>query len=997
MLFAISCYYFELFKRLNFVVNLDLLLVDRFINFKFMKQLLTIFILVIFSKVSFAQKPTKKSSFPSQVPVADLLDEKQEFQNARSHSSLTDRIAALQKFTVDFPKSESRTFALELIVSTRAELGDQKLRLSDNLGGITLFKSAVTDAPSPISDKLFSEIIVQLPTNLYFRDQRKAADEIAKMIEEKISGNANQLLDLAAFYLGTENGFESKRLAKKVIEIDPQSASAYQTLGFAERLNFDLEASAASYAKALELSPDSAISKRSLAEMKRATGKTNEAILLFQELLAGNPKDSAAENGLVLSLFNADKQTEAESAMAAALESNPNNFFLLVGAAYWYAAHQQGAKAIENAEKAINIEPRYSWAYIALGRGLIQQKRPLEAERVLLTARQYGNFPTLNYELASARLAAGFYREAADELKKSFEEKDGVLSVNLGGRILKQGKSFTEILSFERLASIFEPVAADDPVAAGKLKSLLKFSHKIDADEESESEISNAADEFVAGEDRMKIHRGLFVVNRLLEKKVAVPKAIEITESVIGQVDTSLDIPSPSAAVMADALYETRTIATLRNELLVVPDIPRQTLTRILRGRIQEMFGWALLQQQKPDEAAARFRQAIIILPEKSFWWRESKWRLGDALELAGNSEDALKAYIDGYNTDAPEQAKRLWIEIIYAKVNGSLDGLDRLIGANHLVKGSQTAQIVNPPESPLEDAKVNSSATEVDEALRAILNEKSAETNSIPETKPVPVTKILKSAENVTGENSAANDPKINKETSKTNLAESNKSSEAEKIAQAGQTRPLFESIVINVPGNRAPLKKDAVNSEPVKEVKADTTDKVELIKEELETTKPPPQIQGDTGKTNLKDERSAEVEVKEEVNETESKTPVAANESVPLTISRPRIVGEKKAETSEVVSQCKFKFGQDNPWLLNDGGSLGMFVGFEGTGGDPTTLRAVSHSPNDIEIEFQPDVGVLSERAFFIFKSISTKTGKFTVTFDSNCGKQDVTVSVR
>ena len=46
------------------------------------------------------------------------------------------------------------------------------------------------------------------------------------------------------------------------------------------------------------------------------------------------------------------------------------------------------------------------------------QKKPLDAERTLLGARRYGNFPTLEYEIASARLMAGFYRDAAEELDK---------------------------------------------------------------------------------------------------------------------------------------------------------------------------------------------------------------------------------------------------------------------------------------------------------------------------------------------------------------------------------------------------------------------------------------------------------------------------------------------------------------------------------------------------------------------------------------------------
>lgn len=963
-----------------------------------MKHLLTIICFLIFSAALFAQKPAKKTSLPPQVPIANLLDEKQEFQNARSLASLSDRIAALQKFTTDFPKSDSRTHALELIVSTRAEFGDQKLRLGEIQAGIDLFTSAVSDAPVPVSDKLFNEIIVQLPTNLFYRNQRSAANTIATMIEEKIAENANQLIELAAFYLGTENGSEGKRLAEMAIELEPESASGYQTLGFANRLNFDLEGSVAAYSKALEINPDSAVSKRNLAEMKRATGKTDEAITLYRDVIEANPADLSAESGLILSLFDANKRDEAENALAGSIETNPNNFFLFVGAAYWYAAHQEGAKAIDLAEKAIAIEPRYSWAYIALGRGLILQKRPLEAERVLLMARQYGNFPTLNYELATARMAAGFYREAADELKKSFEEKDDLISVNLGGRVLKTGKTFTEILAFERRASLFEPVAADDPVAAGQLKSLLKFSQKIEANEFSETQISEAADEFVNGNDGMKIHRSLFAANRLLEKKVAVSKALELTATAIGKVDSSLDVISPAAAVMADALYESRTIAALRNELLVVPDVPRQTLLRIIRGRIEELTGWALLQQQKPEEAAVRLKQAISILPEKSAWWRSSKWRIGDALELTGDSKDALRAYIEAYDTNAPDLAKRMLIEFVYSKVHGSTEGLDQIIGAKPVFASILPFKTENSngmlPKDP--EVKSNDSSAEVeiiktsDESL--VKSEEAPDNQLNIEENP----KSLKLPENIPSVDSSEKETKIVSETSEPKLVEQEKPAEAKTTSPAGQTaNPLFESIIISVPKAPKVVVKSPVNKE--KTIESMVTEDKDPAKETSDEAKTEEETKAALENSEPKEPVKAESEVK--LDQIEDKAPelVEIKEAEKPAAGRPRIVGEAKKESIDGTMQCSLKFAQNTISLLNDGGSLGMFVSFEGFGGDPTKIRASSSSPNDLDIEFQPDINVLSERAFFIFKSISPKTGIFTASFDSNCGKKEITVTIR
>jgi hypothetical protein len=52
---------------------------------------------------------------------------------------------------------------------------------------------------------------------------------------------------------------------------------------------------------------------------------------------------------------------------------------------------------------------------------------------------------------------------------------------------------------------------------------------------------------------------------------------------------TPLDVPNPAAAVLADELYQSRQLAIARNELIIVPDVPRQTLSNILRGRIEDI------------------------------------------------------------------------------------------------------------------------------------------------------------------------------------------------------------------------------------------------------------------------------------------------------------------------------------------------------------------------------------------------------------------------
>lgn len=948
------------------------------------------FLFAVLTTTVFAQTPTatpktnKKQAFTK--TKANPEGEKDAFDKALKTTNASERIDALRVFIKNFPDSSEKTRALELLVSARAEVADEKLRLSDTTGGVELFKRAVADAPKPMSDKLFTEIVLQIPTNLFFRGQTAAALEVAKTIEEKTQGNAKQLLGLATYYLGTENASEALRIAEKAIALEPNLPAAYQTLGVASRLNFQMDAAANAYAKALELDPDSTVSKRSLAEMQRSLEKPNEAIALYREILAKDAADASAQTGLILALFDADKKAEAESEMAKSLENNPNNLSLLVGASYWYAAHGQGAKAIELAEKAVAVEPRYTWAHIVKARGLLQEKRPLEAEHALLVARQYGNFPTLDYEIAAARMSAGFYREAADELKKSFVVKDGAIETKLGGRVSSKGKNFIELLGPERRASIFQPVAADNSENAQKLKSLLEFFQNLDSSDANSAAMIEAADEFVKGEDKMKLHRQLFVANRLLEKKIALPKVLELTKSAVVGVDSSLEVAAPAAAVLADELYESRKIAMTKGELIIVPEVSKQTLSNILRGRIEEITGWALFQEDKPAEAVVRLKRAVSVLPEKSAWWRSSLWKLGTALEADGQSKEALDSYTRSYANGEQSAAKRIVIESLYQKVNGSLEGLDEQLSAsssaankgfNRQIDATKTVAKVAVEQSPeVKPAPPTSEAKEVETAPTPApeinLPTKVEPANNPPtNVEAVPLPKVSVQQETtapprveitstLNSEPKSTSDTKVKVKTTETaaNLVNTMKPAESEvrpaesevKPAEserkpAEAEKPLFEPIIITVP------KTETV--EPVNEI--------EPIKEEP-------------------------IKISENESSNSSKT-------------RQRIVSKTNTEINaptEQFPQCKIKVSQENVSLSNNGGSLGMLVTFDGKG-NFEELKAVSSSQNDIEVILETEINASSSQAFFVVKSISANKGEYKVTFESPCGAKEILVTVR
>jgi Flp pilus assembly protein TadD len=658
---------------------------------------------------------------------------------------LAERVAGLRAFLEANPRSSLRTRATEQLVSAHAALGDERLQAQDAAAGVELFKQAVALAPAEMSDKLYYEVVSQLPANLFLRGQTAAALELARAVETKAGADTKRLLALAAFYVSVEQADEAARIAKAVIAIAPEQAAAHQALGAAHRLALRLDEAAAEYARAVELDPRSAPARRSLADLRRATGKPEEALTLYRGLVAADPNDPGARTGVALSLFEAGKREEAERELEAALTAEPRNLLLLVGAAYWYAAHDEKTRALELAGQAVRLEPRFTWAQIALARALIANKLPLDAERALRYARQYGRFPTLDYELANALAAAGLYDEALDELARSFTLRDGQLETRLAGKQTARAASFIELLAPERRASIFQAGAADTEANARMLKSLLALNLALDAATNGQARAANqphaaaaaAANDFTAGTDEMRAFRQLYAASRLLRRGVALQTALELTDAARANVEAAIDAPEATAATTADELRDTRAAAIAQGSTPNLPLLPRNAISNILRGRVEELAGMALLGQGRTAEAVVALRRAVSVLPERSLYWRTAQWRLGTALASGGQERDALAAYIKSYNPATPDAARRAVIESLYTKVNGSPAGLDAQIGPAPARLATLEAVSANASATP---APVESPAPAVAApAVEATPEPPVANTSNAPAAAPTP------------------------------------------------------------------------------------------------------------------------------------------------------------------------------------------------------------------------------------------------------------------
>jgi tetratricopeptide (TPR) repeat protein/uncharacterized membrane protein YgcG len=598
---------------------------------------------------------------------------------------VAERIPKLKGFLEAHPDSKSKQRATELISSAHAALGDELLKNHESAGGIEEFMLAVAEAPATVSDKFFSGVIAQIPFNLYVRGEAAAALKAAQGIEAKFGSDAKHLVALAGFYVRIEQGAEAARLANRAVELAPDLAEAHQVLGQALHVSLRLDEATAEYKRALELDPNAKGARRNLADLTRAAGKAEDAAALYRQQLTADPTDKGARTGLILSLLDLNRIEEAKAELEKALTEDPKNLTLLAGTAYWFAAHNDADLAIALALQAVRLEPRYTWSQIALARGLVAKRKPLEAERALRFARQYGKFPTLEYELASVLVAASLYDEAAEVLSQSFTLKDGEIETRLGGQAVAHNAGFLELLAPERRASIFQFTAADTDNNAKLLKALLKFSAALDRQANggsvNEEAAIAAAKEFAGGDDAARVFRELYAASRLLQNGIAFQTAFDLAEAARTSAEAGLEVPALTVAVQADEFRPIRARAIAAGGTPDIPEVPRNVLSNLLRGRIEDTSGWARLNQDKLDEAVEHLKRAIAILPEGTPAAHNSLWRLAVTLERQDKKAEALGYYIRGYNAAEPDPARRAVVEQLYRKVNGSLEGLDEKIG----------------------------------------------------------------------------------------------------------------------------------------------------------------------------------------------------------------------------------------------------------------------------------------------------------------------------
>src|SRR5262249_45717059 len=200
------------------------------------------------------------------------------------------------------------------------------------------------------------------------------------------------------------------------------------------------------------------------------------------------PKDWRSYKGLALAyLAQGDEERmmatlDQARSFSGSAEEISGDVYLQTQLAFHYLAQNKLKRAQQAVAAALLVEPRYSWARIAAAEVDLANGRYFDAERNLIAARSYANFPTLCFTLGKLYLAVEDFDGALEQFSKAFDySPQGRFTARLGGGFDAQAGKLKELLSAEHQAGVFlsEPPTKSETVKIAD--ALVRFNSSLRA------------------------------------------------------------------------------------------------------------------------------------------------------------------------------------------------------------------------------------------------------------------------------------------------------------------------------------------------------------------------------------------------------------------------------------------------------------------------------------------------------------------------------------
>lgn len=612
------------------------------------------------------------------------IPERQQLDTALAIEHPSARIEALERFLAQHPNSPYTTTAQEGIVTSWAQLAEGQLVEKNLDRALFYFRKALAALPQKVSDRFFEETLARIPLAISVRGYRNEAVEMARQLEPQLATQAKQLGALGEFYMSVEAPIEAMRVLEAATKLMPDDARLRRILSSAYRMGLRLDDAIAELQLAIGLDPQDKRAYYELANLYRSYGEYKDAIKLYRKQLEIDPKHVASVKGLALTYLAQGREelaaVELDNArnLAGSEQELTRDLHFQTQIAFHYLTQGQIEQAQKAVEQALVVEPRYSWARIAAAEVDLAQGRYFEAERHLLAALQYADFPTLRFILGKLYLTVESFDDALEQFAKAFTyTQEGKFRSRLGGVLEVQATGVGDLLSREHQSALFlfELPASEKSFRLAenlvRLDACLREAKAARTRAEDPAKLEKAALDFIEADSARQAFRALYVAQRLAHSGRALELAVKLAEQAFDAAEVATE---------ADG--------SLRD----YPNFDREGRLRIFRGRAADAKGWALLKLGRIQEAIAALSIAVETygkLPEH----KRALWHLAAAKETAGELNEALELFLAGYEPPAlpsrGSDVNRAIIEVLYRKIHGSLQGLEARIGRPPAISGA--------------------------------------------------------------------------------------------------------------------------------------------------------------------------------------------------------------------------------------------------------------------------------------------------------------------
>lgn len=246
---------------------------------------------------------------------------------------------------------------------------------------------------------------------------------------------------------------EAINAAVQATELNPNLAEAYAYMaqGLLELGPEQYDAALDNASLAVELAPDSAVTRRALALAFEVRGLYDNAIQEYLTALDHNPNRVDLRVDLAYLYFFTDRRQQAILTLQEVLEMDPNNAGAYDGLAYFYFILGQYPRAEENAFEAVQLDPQMTRAHAHLGAAYFQQsKYDTAIEELNIAVSAYDEVTTSNATYFNMLGRAHYYQDSCNEATPYFQR---VLSAAPDEFAVSQAQEGMELCRQQQLQS----------------------------------------------------------------------------------------------------------------------------------------------------------------------------------------------------------------------------------------------------------------------------------------------------------------------------------------------------------------------------------------------------------------------------------------------------------------------------------------------------------------------------------------------------------------